>query len=308
MRIPAGLDYYHKEDVDPQVGWWAEKRSEEEKDLVITSFFTLKKGAKSIEVKTLFDNQSKCHRLRVMFPTGINAKVSNAEAAFDVVEREIDRPEGSPYYETPNPTHPHYRFVEVNDGKAGFAVLNDGLREYEVTDNASRTVAITLLRGYVVSLCTVSNRWEIHPEMELSQCLGQQERRYAIYPHPGDWAEGDVLTETENFNLSLKLVQAGRHAGTLPKQMSFLEVAPSNVVLSAVKQGEDGKSLVVRVFNPTDNAAQGTLKLNQSIKRAAQVSMEEIEEQEIKPVGEHTVPVTVTKKKVVTMSFDLGRE
>ncbi|MDO8585958.1 MAG: glycoside hydrolase family 38 C-terminal domain-containing protein [Armatimonadota bacterium] len=305
LQIPAGVEYLHKEaSEDPTHGWHADKRTSEMKEYPITSFFTLRKGAKALEVKTVWDNNCRNHRLRVFFPTGIAAKTSNAEAAFDVVQRDIDRPEGSPFYETPNPTHPHYRFVEVNDGKAGFAVLNDGLREYEVTDNEDRAIAVTLLRSYMMSLCTVTARWEVHPEQELAQCIGPQERRYAIYPHAGDWARGEVFHAAENFNLPVKIAQVGRHKGKLPKSLSFMELEGAGLVFSGVKQAENGKGLIVRLFNPTDKAVKGSLKFFKPIKKAQLVSLEEIPEKEIKLTNSKTVPLSVAKKKIVTLELE----
>ena len=304
LRLPAGLEYRNKEASEvPTHGWHADKRTSEMKDYPITSYFTLRKGAKALEVKTIWDNNCRNHRLRVFFPTGIAAKTSNAEAAFDVVARDIDRPVGSPYYETPNPTSPHYRFVEVNDGEVGFAVLNDGLREYEVTDNTDRAIGITLLRAYMLSLCTVTARWEVHPEMELCQCLGPQERTYALYPHAGDWAKGEVFHAAEEFNLPIKIAEVGRHKGTLPKNLSFMELQPSALILSSVKQSEDGKSLVVRVFNPTEKAVKGSLKLFKKVKKARTLTLEELPEKEIKLTDPQVIPLNVPKKKIVTLEL-----
>ena len=304
MRLPAGLEYRSKQAAEnPTHGWHADKRTSEMRDYVITSYFTLRKGAKSLDVRTVWNNDCRNHRLRVFFPTGIAAKNSNAEAAFDVVERPIDRPEGSPYYETPNPVSPHYRFVEVNDGKSGFAVINDGLREYEVTDNNDRAIAITLLRAYMMSLCTVTARWEVHPEQELAQCLGPQERKYSLYPHAGDWAKGEVYQAAENFNLPIKIAQAGRHKGKLPKNLSFMELEPSALVFSGIKQAENGKGVIIRLFNPTDKAVKGSLKFFKPIKKAQLVSLEEIPEKEIKLTDSKTIPLNVAKKKIVTIEL-----
>ena len=306
MRLPAGLEYRNKQAMEnPSHGWRPDKRTAEMRDYPITSYFTLRKGAKALDVRTVWDNNCRNHRLRVFFPTGIAAKTSNAEAAFDVVQRDIDRPEGSWYYETPNPTHPHYRFVEVNDGKVGFAVLNDGLREYEVTDNEDRAIGITLLRAYLMSLCTVTARWEVHPEQELAQCLGPQERRYALYPHAGDWASGEVYQATENFNLPIKIAQVGRHKGKLPKNLSFMELQPSALVFSGIKQAENGKGLIVRLFNPTDKAVKGALKFFKPIKKARFVTLEELPEKDITLTDPKTVPLNVGKKKIVTLELSV---
>ncbi|MBE0557775.1 MAG: hypothetical protein IH628_11135, partial [Proteobacteria bacterium] len=48
------------------------RRSKERRELVVISRFTLRAGARRLDVVTTFDNQCKHHRLRVIFPTRLN--------------------------------------------------------------------------------------------------------------------------------------------------------------------------------------------------------------------------------------------
>ena len=81
-----------------------------------------------------------------------------------------------------------------------------GLREYEVTDDASRTVGLTLVRAFELALTTVAWRWERHPEMKGSQALGEHQWEYVIYPHAGDWDAGNVAHQADQFNVPLEPV------------------------------------------------------------------------------------------------------
>jgi len=102
------------------------RRSENRRELIVRSWFTLRKGQKYLDVHTKVDNVCKNHRLRVTFPTRLAATHSYAEAAFDVIEREIVRTPKNPYYNRENPQYPNHRFVDVSDGKMGLALINDG--------------------------------------------------------------------------------------------------------------------------------------------------------------------------------------
>jgi alpha-mannosidase len=237
------------------------RRSEDKNELHIKSEFVLHKDARGLAVKTTFVNSNRDHRLRVMFPTNLTASHSAAEEPYDVVQRVIDRGPDNPWRDTWNPTHPQQRFVDVSDGNVGLAVINDGLREYEVTDNDSRTIGLTLLRAFEVALTTVARRWERHPEMIGSQSLGAHEFRYLIYPHIGDWDEGMVTHQADMFNVSLELAQAGPHGGYLPQQISFIELTPAKLLLSCIKRCEDRESIIIRIFNPTEKDIRGILKL-----------------------------------------------
>lgn len=235
-------------------------RSNETKEMMIRSEFTLTKSSKGVSVKTTFDNNCEDHRLRVMFPSYLDSKYAYAEEPFDVIEREIDRDKNSPWANTWNPTHPHQRFVDVSDGKTGLAIINDGLREYEVTDNESRTIGITLLRAFEIALSTVAWKWERHPQMKGSQSLGDHEFNYFIYPHQGDWDEGEVMIQADCFNVPVDVAQAGPYKGSLPKSFSFVELIGKGLMLSSIKKAEESDGVVIRIYNPTKRAIDGELK------------------------------------------------
>jgi len=303
MAIPVALDEnlgdpHQRLDGGPN----ASRRSAERRAMTITSYLTLKKYARALEVRTVFDNTCHNHRLRVLFPTRIMAANCAVESAYDVVDRPIEHGPGSPWATALHPTFPMQRFVDVSDGVRGFAVINEGLREYEVTPGPDRAIAVTLLRAFEIALTTVSKRWERHPEMELSQCPGRHEFRYLILPHAGRWNDGNVPVEAERLAVPLQPAQAGAHPGGLPRKMSFLSVEPAGLLLSALKRGEDGASLVVRVYNPDDAAVYGALTLFHG---AASVHLADLEENGIAPAPRdgNRVRFHAGPKKIVTLKI-----
>lgn len=276
------------------------RRSETMNPLKISSFFTLRKHSPMVEVQTVFENTSRDHRLRVLFPTHLNATHSAAESAFEVVERPVIRDENSPWRETWNPTHPQHRFVDVSDQKLGLAVINDGLREYEVTDDANRAIGLTLVRAFEIALTTVSWRWERHPEMNMSQVPGKCEFRYAIFPHIGNWDAGNVFDAAEKLTIPVQIAQAGPHPGTLPKELSFLQISPETVVLSAVKKAEDRDSLILRLYNPSVEAKSVKIELFKPIKHAWQTNLNEERQSVLNPAGKQ-ISFDLAPKKIATI-------
>lgn len=303
MRVPAGLDENGGNPWQRLDGAGsAARRSSELRDLRIVSTVTLRKGANAIEVTTRFVNDAENHRLRVMFPTRLQTDTCHAETAFDVVEREVVFGPDSPWFGSVNATFPMLRFVDVNDGKAGLAIINDGLREYQVTDDNDRTIAVTLMRAYQVSLTTVSKRWDVRPQMGLSQCPGDHEFRYLIYPHAGSWDTADVYANVEKIVAPLQPAQAGPHGGELPERHSFLQIEPANLVLSAVKRSENGDGLVVRAFNPTSQAIEGKLTFFKPIRTAHLTNLEEKPGDKLATQG-NTLSLAVGQKKIVSIEI-----
>ena len=195
--------------------------------------------------------------------------------------------------------------ADSSDGVNGFALVNDGLREYEVTDNPERKICLTLLRSFRVELATVAWRWEKKPEMKLCQSPGAHEFTYLIAPHSGTWADGKVFTQVERLNVPVEVAQAGAHEGTLPRELSFFSVGPEDLVLSGVKPAEDGEGVVIRVLNPTDREISGTINAWKDITGAQMMQLNEKVIDELSPAGK-TVTFTAAPKRIVTVRIVLG--
>ena len=275
-------------------------RSQTLTPLRIESTITLRKGAHRLDVVTKVNNTAKDHRLRVLFPTRLQATTSQAGSVLDVLTRLITLPDTSGWVEPMPHTHPHRHFVDVTDGAKGFALATEGLVEYEVSDDPSRTLALTLIRAFQQRN---SVRGIEYPEQKDSQCLREHEFRFAILPHEGDYVEGAVVQEAFSHNLPLRSYQFGCSGkGTLSAAGSFLNLAPSVLALSGVKRGEDGQSLVVRFYNPTDETLTGTLSTLFPIAEACLTNMLE-EPLESLAVKNNAVTLSVGPKKVVTVGL-----
>ncbi len=284
-------------------GGSASRRSDETVPLDITSWVTLRRGARSVDITTRFTNTARYHRLRVLFPTRRQTRTCHVETPFDVVKRATTHGPDSPW-QASNATFPMQRFVDVADRRGGLAIINDGLREYEITPDDDAAVALTLVRAYEIALTTVSKRWERHPEMELSQCPGEHEFRYSIYPHAGSWAKAEVYGEVERLSVPLEIAQAGPHGGDLPQRLGLLSVTPSNAVVSALKRSEDGTALVLRLFNPTEKSVAAEVKTHAKIRAAHLLTLEERPVEKLASAAK-SVKVSLAPKKIVTVKLDM---
>ncbi len=101
-----------------------------------------------------------------------------------------------------------------SDEKNGLAILVDGLKEYELLNDKKKTLAVTLFRGFEYIIAPSSKQDYTH--LKGSQCLGKSTYNLALYPHKGDWQNGEVYKEALNFNNPLSLVQTGKANGKLP--------------------------------------------------------------------------------------------
>lgn len=277
------------------------RRSDAEISLPITSRLTLRKGCPRLDIVTTYDNRAKDHRLRVAFPSGISTPTVDSEAAFDVVTREIALPDTRDWVEPATGTQPHLSFFDVHDETGGLAVISHGLVEYEVQNNASRTLLLTLLKGLRYPKVGLPPERVERLEQVGSQCLGVHTSAYALYPHAGNWETGRVHEWTYRHFVPLKLVQAGPANGNLPLVRQFFKLEPEELILSALKKCETRNSVIVRFFNPTEKDRVGKLTFWQPIQTAQRVNLNEEPLEALPVASDGSLHLAVGHKKIVTV-------
>jgi alpha-mannosidase len=77
--------------------------------------------------------------------------------------------------------------------------------------------------------------------------LGEHEIAYALVPHGAGWTVGDSVRVGEEMNVPLVVSSCGLHGGELPSAKPFVQVQGQNVRLASLKEGQDGRSLVLRL-------------------------------------------------------------
>lgn len=279
-------------------------RSKERMDERIVSFITLQKGVGRIDIRTIIENEAKDHRLRAVFPTGIKTEESIAESAFSVIHRPTNTPEGEGWIEKPSPTHPQVRFVAVDDGDRGVAILNKGLPEYEVTEDGR--IYLTLLRcvGWLSRDDLQTREGHAGPPHETpgAQCIGEHGFEYSILPYSGTWEKALVWKQAMDFNTPL-IGSRIEGKGKLPQEFSFLSVKPDELVVSAIKKAEADNSLLVRLYNITDRTVEGHIETYRELKRAVGTNLNEEPKGELPVELNSKVPLTVKGFEIKTVKL-----
>lgn len=252
------------------------RRMDETVQCIISSEVALYKGIPRIDITTEVDNQARDHRFRVLFPSNINAKYSYAEQPFDVVRRNIKVPEYSEDMdEEPSPTHPQLSFVDISDGNKGLMIANDGLYEYEVIDDDRRSIALTLLRctdklyGFYFAECEET-------QIPEAQCVGKHVFRYSIIPHQGTWES--AYKRAYEFKYPMLAIQkhgldmdtlmncrGDMRSADLPMEMSYVDIKPDALIITAVKKHETSESLVIRIANLCSGEVRGCIRVSKTV-------------------------------------------
>lgn len=298
MRVPRGL----KPD--------RTARSAQMVSLPIRSTVTLFRGIRRVDFDTTVENRACDHRLRAAFPTGIRAMAAHAESKFDVVRRPFPIPRYTErYYQPPVATKHVETFVDVHDGRRGFALLNQGLPEYEARQEAGGVVLYqTLFR---------SVGWLSRPDLLTrarggagparptpgAQMLGTWTFRYSLVPHRGSWEDSAMWQAAQSFTSPMKAHLCETGAGNLPTELSFLTIEPATAVLSCVKRSESGRGIIVRFYNPTSRDIRARLRFFRPLSRACLVRLDETPLKPLRVAAQNALSLSVAAKQIITLQL-----
>lgn len=198
-------------------------------------------------------------------------------------------------------------FVDLSDGKQGFAILSNSLLEYEALPNAEGTLGLTLFRAVRNIICTEMRSAGIFAHEDGGQLLQTLRYDYAICPHDGDYEEGKLFAKTDRLNVPVLAVQTTKQLknGTLPAEYSFFSV-PEGLQMSCLKRSEDGESWILRLYNPRTGKAEGEVRLPGKILHLEEVRLDETCPAEL-PFWGNTFRVSIAPDKIKTYKIKLER-
>ena len=238
------------------------KRSEKLVKLSIETTLTLEHHAKGVKVQTTVVNTAKDHRLRVLFPAGLDSDMHFADSTFEVVRRPNRHGKA---WTNPSACEHEQCFVAMEDKNAGILVANRGLYEYEILPDEENTIALTLLR----SVAEMGD-WGYFPTPQ-AQMQGSYTVEYAIFPYePEMCAEAFALGY--GYQHDLAGVQLGMNreketiftpqaqSGILPIRKSFFEWKGNGLNLTAFKKGANSEDIFVRFVNTLETDVKLTIK------------------------------------------------
>jgi alpha-mannosidase len=252
--------------------------------LVIISTLEVRKDERVVRVQHSIDNSVEDHRVRVLLGTGLeNAGASFADQGFGLIERGAENPymenwKENGFAEAPVPIYALENFAGVTDGEFTFAAITRGIKEYELVGGA---FALTLFRSVGLlgkddlawrpgRASGINNKVVYTPDAQMKQ---QMVFEYGIYV--GGAEPAALFGETDHyigrhvsyqkqalntFEERLERFEIPYPVKELADSVSLLKVDNTSVVMSSCKRGYDDNSVIVRLFNPTEEVQ--TFKLN----------------------------------------------
>jgi alpha-mannosidase len=235
-------------------------RTDRETMLPIRLTLSLEADTPRLDIELEIINRTPDHRLRVHFPLPFQASESAADTPFHVTRRPVIGARRDPgAAEIELPTYPMWSFIDVSDGRAGLALIADGLHEYEVLPGNPQELALTLLRsvGWLSRDDLTTRAGHAGPEMETpdAQVMGGHRFRYSLFFHEGDWERGGVWRMAES-TLTPLVAGRGPTVTTVPPR---IELGPDTIQMTALLPRPAGYDL--RILNASDAPHQASIHL-----------------------------------------------
>lgn len=198
-------------------------------------------GEPMLVFKTRVDWHETDKMLKAAFPVAVHSR----RATYEIQFGHIDRPtHWSTSWDKAKFEVPAHRWADLSEAGYGVALLNDCKYGYDIKSNVMR---LTLLRAPTT------------PDPEADR--GEHEFAYALYPHTGDLRQAQVVRAGYELNVPLtsaRLPADGK--GGLGPSHSFFSLDCGDVILETVKPAEDGKGMVVRVYEAQGGRGSVTLR------------------------------------------------
>jgi alpha-mannosidase len=224
---------------------------------------TLYRGLARIDCATEVDwhERGSAHADAPMLRATFTPHLGQTDATFEVPFAALQRP-------ADGREMPALRWADLSEREgqsagamapAGLALLNDGKYGHQAQGN---TLRLTLVRA--------AYEPDVNPDEGLHRFT------YSLYPHAGDWRAAGVAQQGAALNQPLLTSVTAAHGGARRTGVPWLQCDAGNVMISALKVAEDpaeqGRALVVRLFEAHGQAGRATLHFAAPILRAASVS------------------------------------
>ncbi len=198
----------------------------------------LRAQSRRVDFETRVDWREDGRMLRTSFPVAVSARHATCGIQFGSILRPThsDTPADRAKFEICA-----QKWVDISGDSYGVALLDDCKYGHRVQDGI---LDLNLLRSPHAPDPTADRAAHVFT--------------YALYPHEGDHVAGGVARAAYELNMPLRPLGIPR--GTeLPPRAAWFEVSAPNVIIETVKQAEDGRGIVIRLYEAAGTATETLL-------------------------------------------------
>lgn len=209
--------------------------------------YTLFRESEIIDIRVRVNWQEPYTFLKWQFESTLHDAVSTCEVAYGAQVRRATGEE-----------EPCQQWVDLSGDIAGlpygFSILNDGVFGY---DAQGGTLRVSMLRSPAFAHHD-PERYEAHRGHLLME-QGWHTFQFRLVPHAGVWQDARIVKQAWELNVPPTAHVESAHDGARPATLSMLGTDAENVLISVLKRGEAGESLIVRAVETEGRTVDATL-------------------------------------------------
>ncbi|MFC1563472.1 alpha-mannosidase [candidate division KSB1 bacterium] len=247
----------------------------------------LYKNSPRLDIENTVDWDESHRLLKAAFNLGVKNDFATYEISYGTIQRAAV-PKNS--FDRAKFEVSGHKWIDMTDesGEFGVSLLNDSKYGFDVKDSKMR---ITLLKA------------PKYPDPEAD--IGKHKFTYSIYPHKGDWREGETYRKGYELNYPLITVEGKRSGNTKPEDFSFVKCDNPEIMITAVKKSEDSDDIIIRFFETHGKQVDTRLTFADNIVRVKETDLIERPLRNLHFSGnEITIATNPYEIKTILVKFD----
>ncbi len=256
-------------------------------DSAMTQYIWLYDNLERIEVKNELDWHEHKQMMKIAFPLQVHATKANYEVQFGNVERNTHK---NTSWDAAKFEVCGQKWVDLSEYGYGVSLLNDCKYGFNTEENVLKLTALKCGR---------------YPNAEADQ--GSHEFSYAIYPHGGDYREGQTVQAAYSFNQPLEAVSVAStmaDAAKLDDEFGLVSVDNQNIVIETVKCAEEGTDMILRMYDAYNCSSNVTLHFGIPVKKVWLCDLMENNLEGLEIADDNSVNLKVKNFEIVTLRME----
>ena len=247
---------------------------------IITDTVYLYDKEKKIEFDDEADWKNDMVLLKREFPLDILTDKATCEIQFGNVERPTHQ--NTSWDEAKFEVCAH-KYVDVSEAGYGVAIINDCKYGHSLVNN---NIGLSLIKS------------NSYPDKEADKC--KHSFKYAIVPHKHSVNDSNVANIAYQFNNPCLVIPCKGEENKLPLSYSLASVDKDNVFIDTIKPSEDGKGIILRLYEGKKTRSHFDLKLGFDVKEAYLCDLLENDIQKV-DVKKNTVSLDIKPFEIITL-------
>ncbi len=239
----------------------------------------LYRNSRQLDFDTWVDWSEDHILLKVAFPVDVLSPAATYDIQWGNIERPTHRNTSWDWARFETCAH---KWVDLSEGNYGVSLMNDCKYGHDVHDNVIR---LTLIKSAT------------SPDPVADQ--GEHRMVYSLLPHSGDWRTGTVPA-SYSLNDPLIIRRADGSGDRKEGFDSLVAVDAPNVIIETVKKAEDGRGVIVRLFENERNRNAVCLQTSFPLQSAHVCNLLEEDEGQL-DCEQNSVTLDITPYQIVTL-------